>query len=99
MKNKLMILAVIFITAGLWSCKKELTPNDPGALVPKTVDQDPSLPSISVNGTQLHSEAFGNPANPMVVFLHGGPGADYRNGKNVKNLVNYNYYVVFYDQR
>ena len=100
MKSKMMYLtAILFFTASLWSCKKELSPNDPGALVPKTVDQDASLPSITVNGTQLHSVAFGNPANPMVVFLHGGPGADYRNGLNVKNLVNNNYYVVFYDQR
>lgn len=100
MKSKMMYLAaILFLTASLWSCKKELNPNDPGALVPETVDLDASLPSITVNGTQLHSEAFGNPANPMVLFLHGGPGADYRNGLNVKNLVNDNYYVVFYDQR
>jgi proline iminopeptidase len=100
MKNKMMYVAtLLFLTAGIWSCKKELNPNDPGALVPKTVDQDASVPSIAVNGTQLHSEAFGNPADPMIVFLHGGPGADYRNGLNVKNLVDDNYYVVFYDQR
>jgi proline iminopeptidase len=35
----------------------------------------------------------------MVVFLHGGPGADYQNGLNVKQLVDNGYYVVFYDQR
>jgi len=100
MKRKMMYLTtILFLTASLWSCKKEFNPKDSGALVPKTVDQDASLPSITVNGTQLHSEAFGNPANPMVVYLHGGPGGDYRNGLNVKNLVNNNYYVVFYDQR
>jgi proline iminopeptidase len=64
-------------------CEKELKTTDPGNLVPRTVDQDPSLPSIIVNGTQLHTEAFGNPADPMVVFLHGGPGSDYRNALNV----------------
>lgn len=94
--NAVILLLVI---GGTWSCKKELNPNDPGALVPKTVIEDPNLPSIAVNGTLLHSEAFGNPADPMVVFLHGGPGCDYRNGMNVKNLVANKYYVVFYDQR
>lgn len=81
------------------SCKRELTLKDGGALVPKTVEQDASLPSIAVNGTHLHSEAFGNPADPMVVFLHGGPGTDYRNAYNLKSLVSNRYYVVFYDQR
>jgi proline iminopeptidase len=93
------LLAVAIAMASFTSCKKEFNVNDPGALVPKTVDQDPGLPSISVNGTQLHSEAFGNPTDPMVVFLHGGPGGDYRNGMKVKELVNNDYYVVFYDQR
>lgn len=90
---------LLLFAATLGSCEKELKLNDPGNLVPKTVEQDATLPSITVNGTQLHSEAFGNPADPMVVFLHGGPGADYRNGLNVKDLVNDHYYVVFYDQR
>jgi len=100
MKSTMTYVAVFFFfTLSLWSCEKEISPNEPGALVPKTVDQDPSLPSIAVNGTQLHSEAFGNPADPMVVFLHGGPGSDYRNALNVNNLVKNNYYVVFYDQR
>ncbi len=100
MKSKVInLIAVLFLMASFSNCKKELNPNDPGALVPKTVELDPTLPSISVNGTQLHSEAFGNPADPMVVFLHGGPGSDYRNGMNVKNLIHNHYYVVFYDQR
>ena len=80
-------------------CKKEYRINEPGSLVPKTVDQDPSLPAISVNGTKLHSETFGNPNDPMLVFLHGGPGSDYRNGLNVKQLASNGFYVVFYDQR
>lgn len=86
------------LALSLFSCN-EIDPNEPGALVPKTVDQDSSLPSIAVNGTLLHSEAFGNPDDPMIVFLHGGPGADYRNGLNAKELSEEGYYVVFYDQR
>ena len=99
MNSKKMLTAIVVLTISLLACKKELTPNDPGALVPKTVDQDASIQSIAVNGTQLHSETSGDPTDPMVVFLHGGPGADYRNGLNVKNLAADNYYMVFYDQR
>lgn len=100
MRNKKVYLATLLIAfVSLSSCDKELTLEEPGALVPKTVEQDAGLSSIAVNGTQFHSEAFGNPSDPMVIFLHGGPGGDYRNGLNVKNLVNDHYYVVFYDQR
>ncbi len=74
-------------------------PNEPGLLVPKTVETDLSLRSVSVNGTQLHSEAYGNPADPMLVILHGGPGADYRYLLNCTKFANQGFYVVFYDQR
>lgn len=83
----------------LFSCEKELSLNEPGNLVPKTVVEDPDLPAIAVNGTTLHAETYGNSDRPMVIFLHGGPGADYRNGLNVKQLADDGYYVVFYDQR
>ena len=73
--------------------------DEPGALVPLTVTEDPSLPSISVNGTTLHSETFGEPSDPMIVAIHGGPGADYRGILNFKDLADDGYYVVFYDQR
>jgi proline iminopeptidase len=102
MKRKLLYLvALLFSAVLLVSCKKEIDPKTEGegTLVPKTVVLDPNLPRISVNGTQLHSEAFGDPSDPMVVYLHGGPGCDYRNALNIKNLVSNHYYVVFYDQR
>ena len=83
---------------GLSGCE-ELDIREPGLLVPKTADQDASIPSINVNNTQLHSESFGNAANPMIVVLHGGPGSDYRYLLNCQALANHGYYVVFYDQR
>jgi proline iminopeptidase len=49
-----------------------------GALVPPAVDQDSELPSVEVNGTLLHAETFGDIHNPIIIFLHGGPGGDYR---------------------
>lgn len=98
MNNKIVV-AITIAFLSLMSCEKELDINEPGNLVPKTVIEDPSLPSITVNGTKLHAETYGNPDNSMVVFLHGGPGSDYQNGLNVKQLANNGYYVVFYDQR
>ena len=83
----------------LTSCEKELNIHQPGNLVAKTVVEDPNLPSISVNGTPLHAESYGNPDSSLVIFLHGGPGADYQNGLNAKQLADDGYYVVFYDQR
>jgi proline iminopeptidase len=76
-----------------------LEPTDPGLLVPLTVDEDPLLPSISVNGTLLHSEAYGNPNDPMIVVVHGGPGSDYRAMLNCSRFSADGFYVVFYDQR
>jgi proline iminopeptidase len=96
----LKILAITAMTCVLsMSCENEQYINKSGNLVPNTVEEDPNLPSIVVNGTVLHAEAHGNNANPMVVFLHGGPGSDYRNGLNAKQLSESGYYVVFYDQR
>jgi proline iminopeptidase len=76
-----------------------LEPEQPGLLVPLTVDEDPSLPSIAVNGTQLHAETFGNPNDPMIVVLHGGPGGDYRALLNCSMFASDGFFVVFYDQR
>lgn len=94
------IFPILVVWAILSSaCRDERFINDPGNLVPKTVEQDPSISSIYVNNSLLHSEAFGNPDSPLVVCIHGGPGADYRYMLNCKDLANHGYRVVFYDQR
>lgn len=96
----LKILTVTGLACTMFlSCEKEMDMHEPGNLVPKTVVEDPSLPAISVNGTTLHAESFGNPDSSLVIFLHGGPGADYQNGLNVRQLADDGYQVVFYDQR
>lgn len=95
-KNFLLVITIGFLFA---SCTQELYIDEPGNLVPKTVTEDLNLPSIAVNGTVLHSESYGNPNHPMVLFLHGGPGADYRNALQIKQLADDGYFVVFYDQR
>jgi len=69
-----------------------------GASVEKTVEQDPSIPSVTIDGITFHSETFGNPDNPVVIVVHGGPGDDYRSLLSLKELSD-DYFVVFYDQR
>jgi len=98
MQFKKIVLSLLAASLMLSACKTE-DPSLPGALVPKTVDQDPSLPSVKINGMHLHAETVGNPANPMLVVLHGGPGSDYRYLLNARAFANEGYYVVFYDQR
>ncbi len=94
-------MALILAIAG---CTKERNVNTDGNLVPRTVEQDASLPSINIMplnhaATTLHAEAFGNPADPMILVIHGGPGGDYRSLMNCKQFASQGYYVVFYDQR
>jgi proline iminopeptidase len=99
MKNLfLLFVAAALVAVTLISCDT-LEPDDPGLLVPLTVDEDPALPSIFVNGTHLHAETFGDPVDPMIVVLHGGPGGDYRSMLNCSSLSSDGFFVVFYDQR
>jgi len=93
MKTPLMVLAALALGAGC------LDPGEPGNLVPRTVTEDPMLPQIQVNGTRLHAEAFGAPAAPTVIALHGGPGGDYRSMLGLRALADDGYRVVFWDNR
>ncbi|MCH5717578.1 alpha/beta hydrolase [Niabella hibiscisoli] len=97
-KQSSFILAIIAMLA--YSCStKDKYINEPGNLVPKTADEDQSIPSIRVNGSLLHSEAFGPENAPLIVAIHGGPGGDYRYLLNCRELAVKGYRVVFYDQR
>ncbi|REC49454.1 alpha/beta hydrolase [Chryseobacterium pennipullorum] len=98
-KKRNAAVAVFTMCALMFSCTDGRTIEEPGNLVPKTVDQDSSLPSVVINGAKLHSEAFGPENGTIVVALHGGPGGDYRYLLNCKELANEGYRVVFYDQR
>lgn len=93
LKSKYVVL--LFLLA---SCELEEW-SEKGALVPPTVDEDASLPSLAVNGTLLHVEAYGNPEDPLLIMIHGGPGGDFRSLLKAKDLTNQGFYVVFYDQR
>lgn len=90
-------------TLGALACET-MDPSTPGNLVPPTVEEDRSLPAIEMNGSRFHLETFGNPANPVIVFLHGGPGGDYRSllrvgeRRNGYSLAD-EYFLVYWDQR
>ena len=67
--------------------------------VPQTVEQeDPSIPHLALNGAVFHSETFGDPQDPVVIVVHGGPGWDYGSLQPFKALGD-KFFVVFYDQR
>lgn len=70
-----------------------------GLLVPRTVDQDDKLPSLFINGTQLHVETFGKTTDPILIIVHGGPGGDFRSMLHAAQLAAHGFLVVFYDQR
>lgn len=75
--KKLPIIYISLMILVLCSCEtKDI--DQPGWLVPKTVEEDTALPSLVINGSPLHIETFGNLENPILIFLHGGPGSDYR---------------------
>ncbi|MCB2206218.1 alpha/beta hydrolase [bacterium] len=100
--NQLILTILLIVAAAAavtFSACDILEPEAQGQLVPLTVDEDPSLPSIEVNGTLLHAETFGNPTDPMLVILHGGPGGDYRSMLKLAAFADDGFFVVFYDQR
>lgn len=91
-----IVIALFFVACG----------NDPsqdGFLVPKTVMTDASLPSATIRGTKLHLEQqTTGAASNYIIFLHGGPGYDYRSliplADKVKASIA-NYKLILYDQR
>ena len=66
--------------------------------VPSTVENDPTLPQIEIDGVRFHAESFGDPADPTVIVVHGGPGGDFGYLLNLHVLEDA-YHVVFYDQQ
>ena len=98
----LKFLIVVVSLSAFTSCKKQIVIQDEGNPVSKTAEHDPSMPSmpsISVNDTQLYAEAFSNKDIAMLTILHGGPEQDYRYIMNYKAFANQGYRVIFYDQR
>lgn len=96
-------MVAMMATAGLAACEV-YDPSEAGNLVPKTVDEDPTLPLLALAGTVFHYETFGDPTKPAIVFLHGGPGGDHRDSLRLKDRYNGqaltdDHFLVFWDQR
>jgi proline iminopeptidase len=95
------MMKLIYLLAALllFGCEKI---DDLGVLVPPTVDQDPNLPSVSVNvaGRQrlIHVRTFGNANNSVLFVLHGS-FTDTRAYRNICESLSDKYYVVIWDQR
>jgi proline iminopeptidase len=92
------------MTAGLAACDGIHDPSADGNLVPKTADEDPTIASIALAGTIIHYETFGDPTKPAAIFLHGGPGSDYRdllrlNDRHDGYALTDDHFVVMWDQR
>lgn len=66
--------------------------------VPPTLERDPSVPRVTLAGYDFHAEHFGEAGKPVLIVLHGGPGADYRYLLGLRALADA-YQVVLYDQR
>ena len=100
---KLTLLIIVILPLLFYGCSGMLDPDEPGTLVPKTVMEDPALPHIAINGTVLHCETYGDTSlvkeDIVVIFLHGGPGRDYRSLLKLNTLEEDGYYLVFFDQR
>jgi proline iminopeptidase len=99
MKRTVTLLIIVLVAAP--AC---LDPGEDGNLVPPTVDNDPTLPRIALNGSLFHAETFGDPSAPVIIMLHGGPGNDYRELSRLRQPVDGarledRYFLVFWDQR
>lgn len=74
---------------------------EPGLLVPPTVDQDPALQSLDMtvagHTRAIHYETWGDPENPVILLLHGSL-ADHRALRRFEALSD-RYYVVAWSQR
>lgn len=77
--------ALVFVTRGPFS-------------VPLTVRDDPDLGRIKLADVTLHGRVRGPDGAPLVVALHGGPGADHRSLLGLEALSDTHRVVVF-DQR
>lgn len=91
-----LAIALVLATPGC------LDPEDPGNLVPPTVDEDPALPRLDVtvagHRRGLHLERFGDPEAAPLLVLH-GTYSDYRHLRPLALALSDRYHVIAWDQR
>ncbi|MCB1316719.1 MAG: alpha/beta hydrolase [Leptospiraceae bacterium] len=66
--------------------------------LPDTVNENPDLTAIELNGTRLHYKEAGSSSNPTIILVHGGPGGDFTSLLSLEPLSD-RYHLVWYDQR
>ena len=104
MKKLMQLIAsttLILLTSVLFldSCTK-MDVDEPGNLVPKTVSEDPSLPSFTFSdGRKAHLFTIGADTTPVLIVLHGGPGSGLDPYFDHLKALEDEYYMVFWDQR
>jgi proline iminopeptidase len=91
----------LIVAAG---CGGLLDPDEPGNLVPRTVDEDPNLPALEMAGSRFHVQTRGDRTSPVIIFLHGGPGGDHRALLRLAEsydgyALSDDFLLVFWDQR
>ena len=98
MKKLITITTLLVLLVGaLTGCC--IDPNTGGNLVPPTVDEDPLLPALEFNGTKAYYQTHGDPTDPVIVFLHGGPGGNFSAFERMNALADAGYFLVYWDQR
>ncbi len=57
--------------------------------------------SIAFKAQVIYSKAYGNPKNPPVIFIHGGPSgnATLFEGTTAQKLADQGFYIIVYDRR
>lgn len=105
MRSKIAaVFRMATVAASLAACDGINDPSQAGNLVPKTVDEDPAIPALALAGTVFHYETFGDPSKPAIIFLHGGPGRDYRSLMRLLDrhdgyALTDDHFVAMWDQR
>jgi proline iminopeptidase len=66
--------------------------------VAPTVEFDPSLDFVELQGYRFHVRTFGDEQLPPVIVVHGGPGGDSNYLYPLQGLAQH-HHVIFYDQR
>ncbi len=98
LRHLILALAALIAAASCVDASKD------GHLVPATVEHDESLPQLAFNDSIFHLETRGDPDDPVIIVLHGGPGSDYRSllpllepvdGQRLED----EHFVVIWDQR
>lgn len=77
------------VLAGLVGCAASVQP---------TVQFDPTLEFVELEGYKFHVKTFGDSKLPPVIVVHGGPGGDSKYLYPLRDLAQ-SHHLVFYDQR